>query len=153
LIINNLVKFLVDITTQMEKKKKFLKLPKYEGGKQGIKKIIDENLKYPAQALENKIEGTVLLSFTVDAMGKVQTVRVVHGIGYGCDEEAARVIKLLEFEKAINKGIRVTMQYRMKIHFRLPTPPQNTVQLTYTYTQKKEEPLPKNNSYSYSIRW
>ncbi len=68
-------------------------------------KFIDENLKYPEEALHQRIEGTVHLEYVVNGLGKIVNVKLLEGIGYGCDEEAIRLIKSLVFEKVYNKGL------------------------------------------------
>ena len=47
------------------KKRNFIKKSTYPGGKEALKKLIKENLKYPKEAIENKIEGNVLLKYKV----------------------------------------------------------------------------------------
>ncbi|NCX96217.1 MAG: energy transducer TonB [Chitinophagia bacterium] len=51
------------------------------------------SMKYPKVALEKKIEGRVLVNFSVNEQGKITDVRVIQSVGGGCDEEAMRVIK------------------------------------------------------------
>lgn len=75
-----------------KKKKTFIKKPHIDGGKEYLNKFIKENLKYPEQALENKIEGSVIIKYNVSDRGEVFDVAVEHGIGYGCDEEAVRLV-------------------------------------------------------------
>ncbi|MOA34470.1 Gram-negative bacterial tonB protein [compost metagenome] len=50
-------------------------------------------MKYPKEALKNNIQGRVAVTFYVDTLGKVKDVRLLKGIGYGCDEEAIRIVK------------------------------------------------------------
>lgn len=76
----------VSITTEQ--------MPAFIGGKSGLEAFITASLKYPQRAKENGISGPVYLSFTVDKNGKVSDIKVVKGIGGGCDEEAIRIIKL-----------------------------------------------------------
>ena len=59
------------------------------GGYDGIK----ERLNYPAQAKEANITGYVTIQLTVDKEGVTKDIMIVKGLGYGCDEEAIRVIK------------------------------------------------------------
>ncbi|MHA6247425.1 energy transducer TonB [Pontibacter sp. CAU 1760] len=55
--------------------------------------------------MENNITGKVLVQYTIDANGNVKDAVVVEGIGYGCDEEALRVIKLAKFKNYMNQDI------------------------------------------------
>jgi Ca-activated chloride channel family protein len=69
-------------------------MPEFIGGKTGLEAFITASLIYPQLAKENGISGTVYLSFTVDKKGNVSDIKVIRGIGGGCDEEAIRIIKL-----------------------------------------------------------
>jgi len=57
--------------------------------------FINEKLKYPEEAKKNNISGSVIVSFTVLVSGELVDIKVQQGIGYGCDEEAVRIIKLM----------------------------------------------------------
>ena len=102
------------------KDKHFIKKPFYEGGPMAMKKFIGENMRYPKEALENKIEGTVYVRYDVDQKGKVIDAKVVKGIGHGCDEEAIRLAKSLKFQVPKNRVGRVVFHKNIQIHFRLP---------------------------------
>lgn len=52
-----------------------------------------KNLRYPEAAREKEIEGKVVLQFVITQKGRVANMRVVKGLGYGCDEEAIRLVK------------------------------------------------------------
>lgn len=56
---------------------------------------ISKNIQYPAQAVEKKVEGTVVVGCIVTETGKIEEPRIIQGIGFGCDEEAIRLVKLL----------------------------------------------------------
>lgn len=133
-------------------KDSFVNKPEFPGGKSGLAKFVREHLKYPKEALENKIEGKVFLSFKVDFDGTIKDVKVINGLGYGCDEEACRIIRLMKFTEAKNKGSKVSIQRKLAVHFKLPKPkPQKqTPNIQYTYVAKKEENS-KNGTYSYKI--
>lgn len=139
------------------KAKKFIQIPKYPGGKEAFQKFIKEHLKYPEEAIKNKIEGTVFLAYHVDGLGNILDVSVEKGIGYGCDEEAVRVIRLLKYDKAKNRGLRVTATMRTRINFDLRMV---QAQLTIQYqVGKKEEPKketpkkPDGGGYGYTINY
>ncbi len=142
----------------IKKDKKFIKLPKYPGGKPALKKFIFENLKYPDQALANKIEGIVYVKYKVNALGEVISVIITKGIGYGCDEEAIRLCKLLKYDKAKNRGIRIVSTIRSRILFKLPT---KKINVSYQYDESENKSKEKKNpskekqetSYSYTINF
>ena len=135
-----------------KKEKKFIKLPQYPGGKRAFQEYIRHNLKYPKEALEKRIEGTVYVSYRVSGPGKVIDAEVTHGIGHGCDEEAIRIVKSLRYEKARNRGLRVIANMKTRISFKLPV--QKGISYQYTKTeetsQKKQTPE-KPKSYDYTI--
>ncbi|GAA4838704.1 energy transducer TonB [Algivirga pacifica] len=63
------------------------------GGLGAFYKWVGKNMKYPAQARRMGVEGKVYVSFVVDKDGSLTDIKVVRGIGAGCDEEAVRVLK------------------------------------------------------------
>ena len=129
-------------------KKRFLNLPKYPGGSAAFKKFIAENLHYPDAALEAKVEGSVIVEYDISDDGVVINPHVLKGLGYGCDEEAVRLIGLLRFEKVKNRGVRVKMTTKTTIHFRLPG-----VSISYSVSQKNEPQQKKDGpvTYEYTI--
>ncbi|MDP4187977.1 MAG: TonB family protein [Bacteroidota bacterium] len=68
-------------------------MPDFPGGTDALMQYLGDNIKYPTMALENDIQGTVVVRFVVNRSGKLSDVQVVRGIGGGCDEEAVRVVK------------------------------------------------------------
>jgi len=68
-------------------------MPQFPGGEGEMMKFIRKNLQYPTLAQENGISGTVIVNFVVDRDGKITLIKVIRGIGGGCDEEAIRVLK------------------------------------------------------------
>lgn len=129
-------------------KKRFLNLPKYIGGSEAFREFIAKNLNYPAGALEAKIEGSVIIEYDIMDDGVVNNPRVLKGLGYGCDEEAMRVIGMLRFEKVKNRGVRVKLTTKTTIHFRLPG-------ISFSYSvSEKDEPEQKDSgpiNYEYTI--
>ena len=117
-----------------KKEKKFINLPQYPGGKPAFQQFIRKNLRYPKNALENKIEGTVYLMYKVDGLGNVIEVNITKGVGHGCDEEAARVVRLLKYDKAKNRGLRIIAKMRTRINFKLPE-----ANIQYEYKTKKKK--------------
>ena len=63
-------------------------VPQLIGGEESIR----QSFRYPRQALEQGIEGEVVVSFVVNEQGGVEDVVVEQSIGGGCDEEAVRVV-------------------------------------------------------------
>lgn len=150
----------------MEKEKKpkhFIQQPEFPGGPKELTKFIYSNLKYPAIALKEQVEGTVIIEYDIDYKGNVVDTRVLQSLGHGCDEEAARVIRLLKFAVGRNRGVKVMFHQKAHIRFKMPpapapapTPPA-TVQVQYNYVAATPaaEPAagqPKTEStYQYTI--
>ena len=67
-------------------------MPEFPGGQAALAKFISDNLNYPALAKENGIQGKVICSFIITREGKLTDLKVLRGIGSGCDEEALRVL-------------------------------------------------------------
>lgn len=67
-------------------------MPSFPGGSSKFNEFITQNLKYPLKARRANVEGKVIVSFIVEANGKLSDIEVVKGIGYDCDEEAVRVL-------------------------------------------------------------
>lgn len=94
---------------------------KYPGGDEALKKFIDENIEYPTQAIKDNISGTVFVQIIIEKDGSISDVKVLRGIGGGCDEEAVRVItKMPNWIPAKQKGIPVRFFYVIPITFVLP---------------------------------
>jgi TonB family protein len=95
----------------------------FEGGKAAMDEHIRTHLNYPSAAVAHKIEGTVHLYLDIDNKGKVTHVKVISGIGYGCDEEAMRVVKLMRFKVEKQRATHIIYHHKLQIHFRLPNTP------------------------------
>ncbi len=132
-------------STKAKRDKDFLRKPKYEGGSKAFKAFIAQHLQYPLEALEKKIQGDVHVKYDVDENGDVLNCRVMRAIGGGCDEEALRVVRMLKYIPARNRGTHVTTHHDVVLHFRLPlaAPAQHaqsviptmptTLNMNYTY--------------------
>ena len=67
-------------------------MPAYPGGEQKLMEFIAKGIKYPQIARETGIQGRVFVGFVIEPDGSVSNVKVLRGIGGGCDEEAMRVV-------------------------------------------------------------
>ncbi len=82
--------------------------------------FIGENLKYPKVAKESAIEGTVVVSFAVNADGSLTDIAIVKSIGGGTDEEVKRVIGLMpKWIPAQKDGKAVKSEMKLPIKFKL----------------------------------
>ncbi|MGD9492470.1 MAG: energy transducer TonB [Bacteroidales bacterium] len=97
--------------------------PEFPGGPDALMEFLARNIKYPVNARENNIQGTVYVTYIIEPDGKVTNIKVVQGIGGGCDEEAIRVVSIMPQWKPgmqLNKPVRV--QFTLPIRFILSYP-------------------------------
>ena len=95
-------------------------MPAYPGGDQKLMEYIAKNIKYPQIARESSIQGRVFVNFVVEPDGSVTNVKVLRGIGGGCDEEAMRVIKSMpKWKPGKQRGKAVRVSYQIPVMFKL----------------------------------
>ena len=81
---------------------------------------IYQNVKYPSQARDYDVQGTVVVSFIVNKNGDVDDIKIVKDIGMGCGNEVRRVIKKLgQFLPGKQNGRPVSVIYRLPVKFSL----------------------------------
>jgi protein TonB len=95
-------------------------MPTFPGGEEKIYKYLADNLRYPEMAREAGIQGRVFVTFVVERDGSITDVRVLRGIGGGCDEEAVRVVENMPvWSPGKQRGIPVRVQFNLPIKFTL----------------------------------
>ena len=95
-------------------------MPSFPGGDSERLKFLSKNIRYPQQASENGVHGTVFVSFVVKKDGSLDDVKILQGIGNGCDEEAIRVVKKMpRWNPGYQNGKKVAVLFHMNIDFRL----------------------------------
>ena len=95
-------------------------MPAYPGGELEMRKYLGKSSKYPQMAQDAGIQGTVFLTFEVDKDGKIKDVKVLRGIGGGCDEEAIRVVKAMpQWSPGKQRGKPVRVQFNLPVKFTL----------------------------------
>jgi len=114
----------VEVIEEPEEKKEVFtiveEMPSFPGGDSERNKFLAENIQYPQQATENGIQGTVYVSFVVDSKGNVTDVKILRGIGGGCDEEALRVVRMMpKWHPGKQNGKQVRVLFNMPIYFKL----------------------------------
>jgi len=96
------------------------KMPQFPGGEEARIKYMSGNIKYPEAAKKAGVQGTVYVTFVIGKDGSINDVKVLRGIGSGCDEEAIRVIKGMPFwSPGEQRGQPVKVQFNMPIKFSL----------------------------------
>lgn len=86
--------------------------------------ILAANIRYPEEAREKNIEGTVVTSFVVEPNGRISNIQVLRDIGGGCGPEAARVLAALDeaglrWRPAMLKGKTIRMKQALPLRFKL----------------------------------
>ena len=95
-------------------------MPSYPGGDQKLMEFVAKNIKYPQIARETGIQGRVFVGFVVEPDGSVSNVKVLRGIGGGCDEEAMRVVKSMpKWKPGKQRGKAVRVSYMLPVNFKL----------------------------------
>jgi TonB family protein len=89
------------------------KSPEFYKGDEALAGFILDNIEYPDVAKLQNIEGTVTLSFIVEANGYVSNIKTIKTVGGGCTDEAIRVANLLRWKPAEKNGkyVRYKMSY------------------------------------------
>ncbi|MEZ4985548.1 MAG: energy transducer TonB [Saprospiraceae bacterium] len=154
----------------MKKERKpesFFITPSYPGGNKAMLEFLKSQLQIPEEARKAGIEGTVRVRLDIDFRGKVTGAHVVNHLGYGCDEEAVRVVHLLKFDVPRNRGVKTIYHKTINIHFKqgarqeaavpvqptppaMPVPESPSVQYTVVSSPAKK-PTQKKDGYSYNI--
>ena len=94
-------------------------MPQYPGGPNEMMKYIQENIKYPQSAKDNKIEGRVFVSFVVEKDGSITNAAVMRGIDKECDAEALRVVASMpKWTPGQHKGENVRTQFTIPIYYK-----------------------------------
>ncbi len=95
-------------------------LPEPIGGLQAFFKYVAENLEYPNAAKRLGVSGRVYLQFVVEKDGSLTDIKVMKGIGAGCDEEAVRVLEgAPKWKPGKQRGVPVRVYKMLPIHFQL----------------------------------
>ncbi len=121
--------------------------PEFPGGTSALMQFLAKNIKYPAAAARANVQGKVFVQFVVSKQGKIRDLRILKGIGFGCDEEAVRVVSIMpDWKPAQQNGQNVAVQYNLPINFILesrdgsPTKPENT-RILIDGLKKGQQPL------------
>ena len=95
-------------------------MPEYAGGLAALSKFLQKNLRYPNAASNVGVSGKVYVQFVVGQDGAISKVDILKGLGFGCDEEAQRVIKLMpHWSAGKQSGRAVAVKFTLPINFQL----------------------------------
>lgn len=96
--------------------------PEFPGGTEAMLQFVASNVQYPQTAIDNMIEGTVTVEFTVNADGSISNARVTHPLDPDLETEALRIVTSFPtWEPARDDtGNPKAEQVDIPIKFRLP---------------------------------
>jgi len=91
--------------------------PSFPGGEQALLKYLSQ-IKYPEMAKEGSVQGTVYITFVVEKDGSVSGVKLLRGIGSGCDEESLKIVKKMpKWSPGEQRGRPVRVRMNVPIKF------------------------------------
>lgn len=94
--------------------------PQFPGGMKELLKYLQKNVHYPPAAQRANIEGKVVVQFVVEKDGSVGQVKVLKSVGFGCDEEAVRVVKSMpKWAPGKQNGRAVRVYYTLPVSYTL----------------------------------
>ncbi len=95
-----------------------LDMPEFVGGAGALFMHLQKNLNFPQEAKDNHVNGAVKTEFTVDSLGNIKDVKVLEGLGYGCDEAAIAAIKSMpKWTPGKKNGKPVEIKYTLPVRF------------------------------------
>ena len=95
-------------------------MPEFPGGDRAMMDFVKDNIQYPAEAKEKGIKGLLYVNFIVEPDGSLSSIKVLKGVGGGCDEEAIRIVESMpKFKPGMQNGEAVRVSYTIPVIFRL----------------------------------
>ncbi|MCM0042632.1 MAG: energy transducer TonB [Algoriphagus sp.] len=92
--------------------------PSPAGGMAGWNKYLSENLRYPPNAQQMGIEGTVIVAFVVNTDGTTTDIEILRSVGGGCDEEVIRIVQgSPKWTPGMQRGTPVRTRMRLPLRF------------------------------------
>jgi len=92
----------------------------FPGGEAAMNKFLGENLKYPKMAQDAGIQGIVYVTFVVEPSGVITNIKILRGLGGGCDDAAVNAIKKMpKWNAGKQRGKAVRVQFNLPVRFRL----------------------------------
>ena len=103
----------------------YYQMPTYKGGgTDKMTRALAANVRYPAEALQNQIQGRVFISFEVGLDGEVTKAKVLKGLGHGLDEAALKAVKkLFGFVPGQVDGVPVPVSFTLPVTFSITQVP------------------------------
>lgn len=99
------------------------RMPVFPGGQTALMEYIGKNLRYPAKAQQEKIQGRVIASFIVEKDGSISEPTIMRSVSPELDAEAIRLLSTMpKWTPGTQGGKEVRVRYTVPIHFRLDEP-------------------------------
>ncbi|HZG00346.1 MAG TPA: energy transducer TonB [Chitinophagales bacterium] len=96
------------------------RMPEFPGGDPGLMDFLANSIRYPQEARENGIEGTVVAQFIVNADGSVSDIRILRDIGGDTAQEVIRVISAMpRWKPGSLDGMNVPIYFNLPVTFEL----------------------------------
>lgn len=93
-------------------------MPEFPGGNEKMLDFLEKNLHYPQLAKENGTQCRVVVGFVVNTEGKLENITIRKDVGWGCGEEAIRVIKKMpDWKPGLHRGKTVKVRYILPVTF------------------------------------
>lgn len=94
--------------------------PMYPGGEAEMFEFLSSNIRYPQIAVDNGIEGKVIMQFVVGRDGSIENVQVMRGVDRSLDNEAIRLIKSMpKWIPGKQSGSTVRVRFTLPVTFRI----------------------------------
>lgn len=110
-------------TPQKGEKQVFIvveEMPEFPGGSDALRHFIAKEIKYPAEAQKDKIQGKVFVSFVVSSEGKIEQTKIERSVSPALDAEAIRVVNSLpDWKPGKQRGTAVSVAYTIPIEFKV----------------------------------
>lgn len=95
-------------------------MPNFPGGASKLASYLNNEINYPYEAFNKKIQGRVIVTFAVEASGSISDAKIIRSIHPLLDKEALRVVNNMpKWIPAIKEGKTVRAKYTLPINFRL----------------------------------
>lgn len=96
-------------------------IPMFPGGTAALMKFLSDNIKYPAEAVKQNIQGRVMVGIIVEADGSISDVKIDRRVHELLDAEALRVVRLMPKWKPATShdGNPTRSRFTIPVQFRL----------------------------------
>lgn len=95
-------------------------MPSFPGGNGALMEYLNGAIKYPVVAMENGVQGRVVVSFVVERDGSITDVQIARSVDPSLDREAMRVVREMpKWNPGKQNGAAVRVKYNLPVSFRL----------------------------------